>query len=69
MLPIMGSIFVACTRSRRNQQTWEEVLGVVAVVRTASLRWPHGLQKSSIPKCYVRGWFRCSQRLMVCLVN
>jgi len=69
MLPIMGSIFVACTRSRKNQQTWEEVLGVVAVVRTANLHWPHGMQKSSIPKCFVRGWFRCSQRLMVCLVN
>jgi len=41
MLPIMGSIFVACTRSRKIQETQEEVLGVVAAVRT-SLRWPHG---------------------------
>ena len=24
MLPIMGSIFVTCTKSRKNQETWEE---------------------------------------------
>jgi len=69
MLPVMGSIFVACTRSRkinelgRKSWEWSQWLELLAYVDLMDCK------KSSIPKCFVRGWFRCSQRLMVCLVN
>jgi len=55
MLPTVGSIFVASTRSRKNQQTWEEVLGVVAVIRTASLRWPSWIAKKLHTKMFCEG--------------
>ena len=62
MLPIMESILVVCTRSRKNQETQE---GILEWSQWLELAYVEHMGSRKDPqlhaKCFVRGRFRCSQ--------